>query len=487
MAKASNRFALWLTIGRIFSMLVTFAMPLIMTRVLSQSDYGIFSQYFTLYMSLHVMFALGFHSNLFYYYPTAGKSEKDEYVSNTLFLLLLMSLFAVLILSIPFVHNHVYGNGELSQYSLLVTMSIALTIPINIVGPLFTVREDKWGAVIYPGASALLRLLTVTLAASIKNDLHTVFVALVLYQTIILIWVLIYSLKNHTIKLNNNKIKAQVLYSLPFGLTVALQLFSNYYDKIVCIRYLDTVQYAIYGIAFMSIPGINQIYDSLCQVNVVNMTKSYQEGDMFSVREMYRDFVVKTLSFSTPIILAVAVFSEEIFSFLYPQEYLHSAHYFRIYSLTFLTAMLGAGTIMRALGRTYYSLVSYTISAIIGLPLTLVLIRSYGIDGAIWGAVNNLVLPRIIQMIFESRQVNSSLSNYLPWRKILIVLTIGIILLIPLIIIKLFLSPSLFICILSSGLYVLLSYYLLIKLDLFLLSKSAMNRFLARYSSVIIK
>ena len=88
MERASNKFALWLAIGRILSMLVSFAMPLILTRVLNQSDYGVFSQFFTLYMAFFVIFGLGFHSNLFYYYPTAGENDRDEYVSNTFLLLM---------------------------------------------------------------------------------------------------------------------------------------------------------------------------------------------------------------------------------------------------------------------------------------------------------------------------------------------------------------------------------------------------------------
>lgn len=487
MAKASNKFALWLAIGRIISMLVVFAMPLIMTRFLSQSDYGVFSQYFTLYMALNVIFALGFHSNLFYFYPTATDIEKDEYVSNTLFLLLSMSALAILFLNIPFLESRLFGDGRLKEYSSLVTASIALAIPMNIVSPLLTVREDKWGAILYPGMSAILRVGTVTLTALFSNNLHSIFIALVIYQALILGWILVYTLRKHRITVNKQKAIKQIVYSLPFGFTVALQMFSNYFDKIVCISYLTEIQYAIYGTAFLSIPGINQIYESLCQVNVVNMTRSFQSGSITEVSDLYKDFVVKTLSFSTPIILAASLYAEEIIGLLYPAEYITAAKYFRIYSLTFLTYMLGAGTILRAIGKTQYSLISYAISSAIGIPLTYLLIKNYSITGAIIGAVLNIVLPRFIQMAFEANSVKQSFSGFLPWKQLFRILGYACIFLIPLIIIKQMLHPSIIWCILESFIYVLVLYGIYLYKNTFILTKRTVMDYLYTLKSHFIR
>lgn len=480
MERASNKFALWLAIGRILSMLVSFAMPLVLTRVLAQSDYGVFSQFFTLYMAFFVIFGLGFHSNLFYYYPTADENARDEYVSNTFLLLITMSVVAVGVLAVPFVRTLLFGTGALRDYSMLIVICIALAIPTNMITPLLTVREDKAGAVLYPPLAAMLRVGTVVLAALVRNNLTVVFHALIIYQALILLWILFYTFKNHKVRFSKEKLRPQVLYSIPFGLSVAIQLFTHYFDKIASIRFLDTVQYAIYATAFLSIPGINQIYESLCHVNVVNMSKCYQEGSLDGVRELYRDFVVKTLSFSTPVILAVSVFAEEVIGFLYPSEYIEAAYYFRIYSLTFLTAMLGAGTILRAIGKTQYSLVSYAVAALIGIPATYFLVKTYGINGAIWGAVINMVLPRVIQMFYEAKQTESTVINYLDWKNIGFVLGMGLLLLLPLVAIKFMLHPSIWVCIVLSGIYVILTYWVYVRRDVFLIPRETVDSFVAK-------
>ena len=482
MAKGSNRFALWLTIGRIFSMLVSFAMPMVMTRLLSQSDYGVFSQFFTLYLTLNVILALGFHANLFYYYPTAEEGDKDEYVSNTLLLLLLMSLFSVLVLYFSPAKGWLLGDGRLWDYSLLVVLCIALTIPNNMVSPLVTVREDKWGAVLIPGVFATLRLGAMIVAAIVGKDLRHVFIALILYQALVLVWIFFYSFHHHRIRFNWEKAKRQIAYSVPFGLMVAVQLLTYYFDKIIGIRLMDEVQYAIYSVAFLSIPGINQIYDSLCQVNIVNMTRSHQAGELQEVRDEYKDFVIKTLSFSTPVILAVALFAEEVIGFLFPGDYLEAARYFRIYSLTFLTAMFGAGTILRAIDKNRYSLWAYLVAAAVGLPLTYILTKQYGPSGAIIGAAVNIMLPRFIQMFMEAKCLDQSIRDYLPWKGLLVIFAAAFILLIPLYLVKLWLHPGLIWCILGSAVYVSVLYWIYLRKGVFILDKATLIRFFKRYS-----
>ena len=472
MAKVSNRFAFWIAMGRIGSMLVVFFMPLLLTRFLSQSDYGIFSQFFTLYSTLYVIFGLGLQTSLFYFYPTASKQEKSAYMSNTMLMLLSMSAVAFLLLNIPVVKNTLFGNGDLSEYRDYAIICISLAIPMNAVGPSFTVRENKLGALLIPGTVALIRVTVIIFTVLFAGSLRSVFQTLVFFQVAVLIFVLFYTMRGEKITVNKTLMKAQLAYSLPFGLTVALQLFSNYFDKIVSIHYLTTVDYAIYSVAFLSIPGINQIYDSLCQVNIINMTRCYQEGEPEQIVPLYKDFVIKTLSFSAPVILIVALFADEIIAFLYPLSYNGAAIYFRLYTLTFLVAMLGAGTILRSVNKTPMSLKAFLISCAIGLPLTFLLVSHFGIKGAIAGAIINIMLPRIIQMLFEMSIMHCTLRQYLPWKAIVRIFMISIVWILPFGLVKLLPRMNIVVYMLFAGVYIVFCYSQMLKYNVFMLSKT---------------
>lgn len=478
MAQGSNRFAIYLLIGRMFTMVASFIMPLVLVRFMTQSDYGVFSQFYTLYTAIYVILALGLHTNIFYFYPTATKEDADKYVSNTTVLLLLFGFIGGAIMYIPPVQSALFGDSELGKHIDFIIAAIMLATPMNIVSPLNTVREDKWGAMLIPGFVAAMRILTVVGCTLVDNDLHELFKWLFFYQLFILVVVAIYSLRNVRFRLDWALAKKQMAYSIPFGCAVALQLFSNYYDKFVCIKFLEPAEYAIYSVAFLSIPGITQVYDSLCQVNIVNMSRSYKSGHIDEVAPQYQNFVVKTLSFSTPIILAVAIYAEEIMAFLYTDQYVTSAPYFRIYSLTFLTSMLGAGTILRSKGKTKSSFCAFVITCLVGLPATYWLVSTYGTKGAIIGAFINMILPRLIQMIMESRLLNMSLATFLPWKQFAKILLPAILLGVVLYTIKEIWHFNIWICIFESIVYVLLLYILYIQRNIFIINKTQLYKIL---------
>ena len=292
--------------------------------------------------------------------------------------------------------------------------------------------------------------------------------------------ILFYIIVRVRLVLDFSLMKEQLVYSLPFGFAVALQLFSNYFDKFVCIRMLTPTDYAIYGIAFLSIPGVSQIYDSLCQVNIVNMSNSFRCGRIEEILPQYGNFVIKTFSFSVPVIFVVSLYAEEIMNFLYTSSYVAAAPYFRLYSLTFLASMFGAGTILRSMGKTNMSLYAFLITCILGLPSTYFLVTSFGTSGAIWGAFINIMLPRFIQMGFEIYVTRSGLLHFLPWRKIFEIFIVSIVLHIPLFVLKLVVCQHIVVCIILGAVYVLLVYMVLLKKNLFIVDKEKINLMLKK-------
>lgn len=478
MAQISNNFAIYITGGRLISMLAGFIMPILLVRVMSQTDYGLTSQFLTLYTAVYTIAALGIHTNVLFFCPSSVRNKSDKYVTNTIFLLIVFGFMTGLILFIPFVKLAVFGNSELGNYSDYIILSISLATIMNIVSPLNTIRQDKWGALLFPGIVAFFRIGTIVACALIIQDVYSMFLWLFVYQCVISSLILLYMGYNTHFSLDFRLMKEQLIYSLPFGLAVAFQLLLNYYDKFVCIKFLSPAEYAVYSVAFFSIPGITQIYDSLCQVNIVNMSNSYRTGKIEEVLPQYGSFVINTLSFSTPIILSVSLYAEEIMSFLYTEQYVLAAPYFRLYSLTFLTSMLGAGIILRSVNKTKLSLLAFVFTCIIGLPLTYFLVRHYNTSGAICGAMINIMLPRFIQLGMEMVVLKSNISIFLPWKGIFKIAISSLLLLVPFIVIKKFFCPNIWLCVIEGVFYVFLLYYYFVVNDLFVIRKHTIIKFI---------
>jgi O-antigen/teichoic acid export membrane protein/peptidoglycan/xylan/chitin deacetylase (PgdA/CDA1 family) len=461
--------------GKIFALLVTFGMPLFLTRYLSKNDYGLFSQFYLIITFIAFFFSISFQSNLFYFYPVAGSRERKSLVFLTFIFLTILSLVAVAFTGFPLLRKELIGDTELLNYYPLIIIGIFLFMPSYLIEPLYVVRKDFLTSIIYPPAEVLLRLILVIGLVLLRPGLLSICISIICSSAIVYIFVLIYAFKELNLSdisrklIDFSTIRRQIYFILPFGIAMSLDILAQRFDRIICIRYLTPSDFAIYSIAFFGIPGIMHIYDSFTKVKVIEMTIKYHEKQMDAVSEIYKSLAVKAFSFSLPVLMIVSLYARKIIVLLFTDKYLDSVPFFRAYLISFLFFMLGAGLILRATGRTGDTLKSYLYSCILTLPATFFLIRSYGMWGAMAGALLNLIVPRILMIAFEVRYMKIRFRDYYPWDKILRIFLISFLTLIPFLLIEILIPGGIIITIFYGMVYILAVAIIEIHYDLFIL------------------
>ena len=476
-SKTSGKLAFFLSIGKISAMLLNFVMPLFLSRFLTKEEYGLYSQFYLVHNFVGSICAFGVQSNLYYFFPGATEERKKTITWNTLVAICCSGLLGGLCLLIPGIRNFLL-NDELQKYLNIIILCIIFYVPSLLIDPLGVVRNNKLLVMIYHPVSILLKVVFVISFALTFHTLDSIFYAILLLEGIIFAFLLLYILRYYPLRngkiLSRQLMRQQLVYSLPFGIAVCLNTLCGQIDKIICTNYLSLEEYAVYSIAFFGIPGILQIYDALCQVNVVDMAKYHKEKNQVEILNSYKAFVTKTLSFSLPVILTGCLFSPQIINFIFSSKYHAAIPFFRLYLLTFIFGMMGAGTILRAIGKTQYSMYAYLISAIMGIPTTYLLIQNYGIWGAISSAMINTILPKLIQIIFECRLMKCSFTDYLPWVNLFKIVGISVVLLAPIVASVFFIQWNIPLAITISIGYVIVAYLFEIKYGIFLIDKSTL-------------
>ena len=471
MANKTNHIAVFIAIGKILAMVLNFVTPLFLTRFLTKGDYGIYSQFNTVFLFLGSIFGLGIQSNLYFFYPTV-KTEKERSVliTNTFLLLSVTTTIGLLLFFIPAFSNWLLGGKELQQYVGIIVITTWLFVPTKVLDPLFTLRKDGSTSILFPPIEIVGKVVLIISSALIFGTIKGILIAVCIFQGLCYIFVIFYARRSgmsfRQYRFDWSSIKKILAYSIPFGFAVILNTLSSRLDKLICISYLSTEQYAIYSLAFFGIPGVMQVYDALCQVNVMEMSKAYHDNNQKGILSLYRSFVLKTLSFSLPLILVVLVFAKPIVVLLFTDKYLDAVPFFQVYILTFIVAMLGAGTILRAINKTKMSLNAYAISAVFFIPATYILIRQFGMWGAMGGALIGNMLPRFIQIIMEMRQMHCSFKEYFPIKQMISILLIGFGLVVPVYLLNHFFNLHYFICGILGSIYILLAYSLEVKFGL---------------------
>jgi O-antigen/teichoic acid export membrane protein len=459
--------------GKITAMLATFAVPLVLIRLLSKSEYGIFAQFYVIVFLCTGFFSLSVHSNLYFFYPTASEHKRKSLVAQTLLFLIFVAIVAIVLLNIPFIGNRIIGEGDLLTYKNLIISGIILFMPILILEPLYVVKTDIITSLLYPPAEVILRLSLVIGLVLIRPGLNSVFTGILISAAVCFLFVTYYISKEIGIKnirltlFDKGLAKQQLMYSIPFGAAVSLNLLFLQYDKIICISFLTPADFAIYAISFYGIPGVLQVFDSLSQVYLIKMTVKFQENKIQELATIYKTLVTKTFSFSFPAILIVMLYAEKIIVLLFTRNYIDSVPLFRAYLLSVLVFMLSSGLILRATGKTSYTLRSYLVSSIVIFPLTYILIKNFGMWGAMTGALVSISLPRFINLAKEISVVNSNVIDFFPWKEFGKISLISCISILPFLTMEYFFDYSLWVTIMLGILYIVIVAVTEIKFNLF--------------------
>lgn len=476
MTKRNNSFAIYTATGRILAMLCNFVVPLFLTRYLTKGDYGLYSQFYMVLTFTGSVFSFGLQSNLYYFYPGASENEQKSLIGNTFVVLLLFSFLAFVFVEIPWTSQLFIKDDGLMDYKTIIAISILLYIPSVILFPLFVIKGDKLSSVLFPSLEIVVKVLLVVGTTLVFHDLKSIFYCLLLFQLLVFVFAFCYSFSSKRKVegkwFNMSLLFDQFKYAAPFGCAIVLATITRQFDKILCISYITPEEYAIYSLAFYGIPGINQVYDSVSEVNLLNMSHAFKSGDKEETHNLYKSFCTKLLSFSVPIIAVVFVFANEIFDFLFTEEYMEAVPYFRIYLFSFVFGALGAGTVLRATGKTSYSLRAFLYSMIVYLPFAYFSIRYYGTWGAIVTAMLGVLFPKLFQIHFERVLLGVSLKQYMPWLDFAKILLLAFLVLVPLVLLHLFLQLNIWLIALISIFYLLSVYCIEIKMSLFLIDKS---------------
>ena len=114
--------AFWLLIAKTLAFVFAFALPVLLTRTLSQNEYGLFKQVFLIVTTATALLPLGFGMSSYYYLPR----EKDQRVRGTVILNillfnLLMGVAACLLLVFwPGLIAKIFRDPTIPTYSALV-------------------------------------------------------------------------------------------------------------------------------------------------------------------------------------------------------------------------------------------------------------------------------------------------------------------------------------------------------------------------------
>ena len=260
----------------------------------------------------------------------------------------------------------------------------------------------------------------------------------------------------------------QLKYSLPFGGAIILTTLSMRIDKLIVNRYISIEDFAIYSVAFFSIPFVSELIQSTQSVLVPKLSLYLIQGDVSKASRLWKYSVTAVASINIPFIIFFGIMAEPLFTVLYTKNYSQAYVIFRAFIFVNFFHIFLRGVVLRACKKTK---TIFKID-IICLPIIVIsaflLIKQFGIWGAVVSTIIGNLLPILFRVLIEKKILELSFKNWIEWNKLYRIIFSSVFPAIILLILKSLIDSNIIFLLFSFIFYFTIVFFIEYKLDVFM-------------------
>lgn len=400
---------------------VGFALPMVLVRLLSETDYGTYQQ-----LSLVATFAtgimlLGLPTSVYYFYHRRNDTPagRPTLIAQTQILLLLAGCSTAVLIALcaPFLAERM-GNPQLAQLLPLYAAYVGLYIAGEHFMHVMISQNRYQMAVGLEILETVFRVASLSVLLLLGYGLTAVVVMLVIYAALRLtgrsywLWSGTDSVRHADWSLRFPR--EQLSYSLPLAASACIGLLGGLLDRAIVALSFTTVDYAIYSVGALEIP-----LDTIFQASVLNVLRAslpqlVSEGRTGEVIRIWRDSVRKLALIIVPSVVFLVCFAERFITGLFTDTYAESVQVFRIYLMVLPLYMLVLSVVPQVYGRTRLNLYVVAVSVTANACLSAVLLHYIGILGPATALVVSQYLGASLYFIVTMRLLHARAGQLMP-------------------------------------------------------------------------
>jgi O-antigen/teichoic acid export membrane protein len=407
--------AFWLAASKFIAALLSIGLPILLVRLLSQSEYGVFKQAFLFTGTATNIAALGVGMSAFYFIPR--RPEKGgEITFNILVYNFIAGLIPLFILvCYPQVLNLLFRTGELEPLAFLLGVLVLLTMNGSLVQIIPTAMQDVRVSTLMIIGSQLARVTMVAATALIFRSIKSLIVVSIIYQLLSLLLVLWYlhrKFGRFWTHFDWHFFREHLTYALPYGALGLLWVIQKDLDNYFVSAKLGPTDYAIYAVGWLEIPLISLFVESILSVMIIRVSALQQQHRKEDIRHLVAAATTRLAAFQFPIYALLLVAGHDLIVLMYTRRYEESARIFVI-AITLLPTTV---FMMDPIARAYKELRTFALGLRFAIFTSLFCLLSpvishFGMLGAVILAVGAQVLERIVMGWKTARTVDATAKD----------------------------------------------------------------------------
>ena len=401
-----------LFLGRGGSTILCFALPLMMTRLLPQAEYGTYKALFLVVTTSFFILQIGLSQSLYYFVPRGDGNAQAYYTQALVGCTLAGGAGALIVYFARGAIAHQFGNPEIVGYAApmaLIAFAMVSTAPLEVM---LTAEGDARTAGWIIFLSDLVRVPACVVPLAMGFGLRGLLWANVAHGALRIVTCAVLLVRRGA-RLDWKLMRQQLAYALPFGAAVVIDIPQRTFHQYAVGGAVGPAMFAIYMQGCFQIPIINLLYSPISDILQVRMAG--RRGGSREAIALFHEANLRLSAvffpFTACMFAAGALFIPALFTHRYDQ----SIPIYRIAVLAVPFSALPLDGMLRALDQTKYMFRIFCVKLALTIPAVLLGLHFFGIAGAIGGQVMSEWIMRSLMLEKVRRELGCSWAAILPW------------------------------------------------------------------------
>jgi O-antigen/teichoic acid export membrane protein len=416
----SKRAAL-LAVAKVAGYALTLPLPLVLVRVLTQADFGLYKQAFQVITTMLTLLGLQVGLSIYYFLPRYPDRKPHVVMNVLVFYAALGGATALLFAIYPQWITHVFKTDDLVPYVPLVGAAILLWLMGSLLEVVTLADGDVRSATTFTVVIQFTKSALLIVAGLVFGTMQAIVIAAVIQGAVLCAILFTYLQRRYGPfwrAFDPQLFKAQFANALPFGVgALAYGLQADMHNYFVS-HYFEPALFAIYAVGCFELPLLGILYESVVSILFPEVARMQAAGDREGVINIWASAMRKLAFFYVPTYVLMFVLRREIITLLFTSDYAASADIFAI-NLLLLPMYLCVYT---AFMRSFDDLKFYRLKlSLVMIPVTAAAlytgIHSAGLMGAITATVAAQLFDTAVMMVKVGRRLGvrtAHLGQLLP-------------------------------------------------------------------------
>ncbi len=413
---------LWLAIAKGMTLLLSFMLPFILVRKVSQNEFGLYKQAFQIMTTAISILGLQVASSVYYFMPREPKKHPQIAQNVFLFYLIVGGIITGLFVAFPNWTGHVFQTDGLAPVVPILGVAILFWLAGSGIESVMIVNRDVRLASLFTIILQTSKITLLLTTALVWGTIQAILYAAVMQG--VLSWVMLFVYLRRCygkfyFPVDWQLMKAQIANALPFGLGgIAAVCMNDLHNYFVSYNF-DPATFAIYATGCFQLPLISVLFDAVETVLTPEFGRLESTRSHDKIIEIWINSIRQLALIFVPICVLLFIVRSEFIITLFTSNYAASIPIFTVNLIGVLMSIFIYQPILRNSAELKFFRVKLYFLL---LPLSFLALY-FGIHLAgLLGAISAVVIMRAIEIGISiaviGRKLELSLTQLKPLRSI---------------------------------------------------------------------